>query len=115
MAINLILSQSLEEFLRDPFLDLCCFCYTLMIYVTPRNCSVFTYLLMIQIYISSNVLHFGAIAPKMYYITTFHLWAAENDKNSILQNRLKNVQNIMNKKIKLYIYEKILNYIFITN
>ena len=37
MVINLTLSQSLVEYLRDPFLNPCCFCYTLMIYLTPRN------------------------------------------------------------------------------
>ena len=48
---SLILSQSLVEYLRDPFLDLSSFCYILMIYQTLRNCSVFTYLLMTLIYI----------------------------------------------------------------
>ena len=38
MVINLILSQSLVEYLRDPFLDPCCFCYILMIDLTARNC-----------------------------------------------------------------------------
>ena len=51
MVINLILSQSLVDYLRDPFLDPCCFCYILMIYLTPRNCIVSTYLLMTLIYI----------------------------------------------------------------
>ena len=51
MAINLILSQSRVEYLRDPFLDPCCFCYILMIYRTPRNCLVSTYFLMTLIYI----------------------------------------------------------------
>ena len=27
MVINLILSQTLVEYLRDPFLDPCCFCF----------------------------------------------------------------------------------------
>ena len=49
MAINLILSQTLVEYLRDPFLDPCCFSYILMIYLTPRNCLVFPYLLIILI------------------------------------------------------------------
>ena len=51
MAINLILSQSRVEYLRDPFLDPCCFCYILMIYRKPRKCLVFNYLLMTIIYI----------------------------------------------------------------
>ena len=51
MVINLILSQSLMEYLRDPFVDPCFFCYILMIYLTPRNCLVSTYLLMTLIYI----------------------------------------------------------------
>ena len=51
MVINLILSQSLVDYLRDPFLDPCCFCYVLMIYLTPRNSIVSTYLLMTLIYI----------------------------------------------------------------
>ena len=51
MVINLTLSQSLVDYLRDPFLDPCCFCYILMIYLTPRNCLVSTYLLMTLIYI----------------------------------------------------------------
>ena len=33
MAINLILSQSLVEYLRDPFVVPSCFCYILMIYI----------------------------------------------------------------------------------
>ena len=45
MVLNLILSQSRVEYLRDPFLDPCCFCYILMIYPRPRNCLVSTYLL----------------------------------------------------------------------
>ena len=40
MVINLILSRSLVEYLRDPFFDPCCFCYVLMTY---------TYLLMTHI------------------------------------------------------------------
>ena len=51
MVINLILSQSLIEYLRDPFVDPCFFCCILMIYLTPRNCLVSTYLLMTLIYI----------------------------------------------------------------
>ena len=50
MVINLILSQSLVEYFSDPFLDPCCFCYILL-YPTPRNCLVSTYLLMTLIYI----------------------------------------------------------------
>lgn len=30
MAIILILSQLIVEYLKDPFLDLCCFCYILI-------------------------------------------------------------------------------------
>ena len=33
MAITMILSQSLVEYLRDPFLDLSCFCYILMFFI----------------------------------------------------------------------------------
>ena len=51
MVINLFLSQSLMEYLMDPFLDPCCFCYVLTIYLTPRNCLFSTYLLMTLIYI----------------------------------------------------------------
>ena len=51
MVINLILCQSLVEYLRDPFLDPCRFCHILMIYLTPRNCLVSTYLPMTIIYI----------------------------------------------------------------
>ena len=51
MVINLILSQSLVEYLRAPLLDLCCFCYILTIYLTPRNCAVSSYLLITLIYI----------------------------------------------------------------
>ena len=50
MVINLILSLLLVEYLSDPFLDPCCFCYILL-YPTPRNCLVSTYLLMTLIYI----------------------------------------------------------------
>ena len=57
MVINLILSQSLVEYLMDPFLDPCCFCYVLMIYLTPRNCLFSTYLLMTHIYCSSKDLY----------------------------------------------------------
>ena len=51
MVINLILSQTLVEYLRDPFLDPCCFCYILMIYLRPRTCLISTYLLRTLIYI----------------------------------------------------------------
>ena len=54
MVINLILSQSLVEYLSDPFLDPCCFCYILL-YPTPRNCLVSTYLLMTLIYIVQDL------------------------------------------------------------
>ena len=51
MVINLILSQSVVEYLMDPFLDPCCSYYVLTIYLTPRNCLFATYLLMTLIYI----------------------------------------------------------------
>ena len=51
MAITLILSQSLVEYLRHPFLDLCCFCYIFMIYWTPRNCSVLRHYVNVDILI----------------------------------------------------------------
>ena len=35
MVINLILSQSHVEYLRDPFLDPCCFCYKLLYPTRP--------------------------------------------------------------------------------
>ena len=52
MFMTLIPYLSLVGSLKDLFLYLCYFCYILTTYLTPRNCLLFTCLLMTRTYIT---------------------------------------------------------------